>query len=335
MAFLPACPWPPRNTPGPAARQGGVVETQIPLWGQDGERAAAEGNEKREIAAFVISFLFHVAVILMLTFLMVDEPPRGGRVIRIVTSSEADDGLDDIGLPEPIDPEIEMPVTAHVLAEVSMLVVAAAAIANEFASLELPDVGTAAGNRGPAVGIPELGELQAVAAATGGHGARIEFYGVEAEGRDFVFVLDKSSSMAGAPFERLKQELRYAIACLPAEARFFVVFFDVGANKMTARGLTRASAFNKDHHLRWADTVPAYGGTDPSAALAIALRLQPTTVFLMTDGAFEPTNTLQVIGQLNEQRKVTINTIGVGTADAAVLRHIADENRGQFRHVEH
>jgi len=167
-----------------------------------------------------------------------------------------------------------------------------------------------------------------------GAGAEVEFYGVKASGRRFVFVTDCSGSMDGYPLLRLKEQLHAVLGDLPARIEFFIVFFNHGPIPLPVKGCLAATDAHKRRALAWVDAIQADGGTDPSQALAIALALEPSVVFLLTDGMFPPEPAFQAIAQRNRGRRAQINTIAIGQQGAEpVLRRIAAENRGDYRFV--
>jgi len=167
-----------------------------------------------------------------------------------------------------------------------------------------------------------------------GLGAKVGFYGIEAEGRRFVFVADCSGSMSGSRLQQLKAELQKSINVLPDQAEFYIVFFNDEAIPMRSMACVQATTALKRRHLKWADTIASDGGTDPSGAIQIALTLEPTVMFLVTDGEFPFQPTLDVIRRLNVWRKVQIHTIAIGQPGAElILRRISEENRGVYRFV--
>ena len=168
-----------------------------------------------------------------------------------------------------------------------------------------------------------------------GMNADIKFFGIKASGRRFVFVTDCSGSMEGPLLQKLKDELRKTVTTLPEAAEFYIVFFNHTSIPMPSPKCVRASKTNVQHFLAWADQVQSDGGTDPSHALEVALTLRPTTVFLLTDGVFDPAPTAEVINRLNRAREIRINTIAIGEQRAEpVLRGIAEANRGIYRFLQ-
>lgn len=119
------------------------------------------------------------------------------------------------------------------------------------------------------------------------------FFGLGVEGKSFVYVLDCSMSMnhphdseAKTRFRRLKMELMNSLSQLKPEQHFFIIFFNHEAIPMPADHLVSGAPENKQHFLAWVDQVPAIGDTDPTAALAMALRLHPDVIYFLTDGCF-------------------------------------------------
>ena len=145
------------------------------------------------------------------------------------------------------------------------------------------------------------------------------------DGQRIVYVVDCSGSMltrhleAQNRFERLKIELRRSIQGLAEDRKFFVIFFNETSIPMPApKEMQPAGESVKRKFLSWVDAQQADGGTDPADALRFALRLQPDTIFLLSDGSFSP-KTAKLLRVLN-RGKVTIHTIGFSDqANAALL----------------
>jgi len=134
-----------------------------------------------------------------------------------------------------------------------------------------------------------------VAGRGSGEGAGT-FFGFRPSGRRVVFLLDASRSMnhpypgpAQTRFKCVKLELVRAVAAMDSESQFFIIFFNDQAIPMPAPGLEPASRAAQHKFLYWAQTVVADGETDPTAAFAIALALQPDELIFLTDGWFPKT----------------------------------------------
>lgn len=145
----------------------------------------------------------------------------------------------------------------------------------------------------------------------GGNGK--SFFGGGIEGKSFVFVLDCSLSMnhphdsdAKTRFRKMKMELANSLSHLRADQEFFIVFFNHEAIPMPAERMVSAVPENQQHFLAWVDEVPAFGDTDPTAALAMALRMRPDVIYFLTDGCFSgPAN--DIVKSIHQSR-TTIHT---------------------------
>lgn len=310
------------------------------------EVALEDRNEwRRELYGFGTSFLVHTVAIIVLA-LLVTPVEKVLPVLTITSQQVPEEAFVEFNVVEVPQPPVEL---VHHLDGPAAAVVLLAGSENDLAFEGARDAMDDAFQQAIPVQVDDTASqmtnpgslLATIGAGTNGDGrdadglgATIGFYGVKASGRRFVFVTDCSSSMSGPPFQRLKTELRASINALPRKAEFFVVFFNNDALPMPSQGLVKATPEHKNKYLEWADQVPSDGGTDPSKAMEIALGLQPSVVFLLTDGAFSPEPTFAVIERLNELRRVRINTIAIGERAAEqVLQRIAKENKGAYRFV--
>ncbi|MDD4890195.1 MAG: VWA domain-containing protein [Phycisphaerae bacterium] len=175
-----------------------------------------------------------------------------------------------------------------------------------------------------------------------GVGGGVDFYTPD-HGEKIVFVVDKSGSML-REFDFVKAELIRAISRLGPKQEFHVIFFDDGRPlELTVggrTGLQRAAGANRAAAVEWIRPITAGshgGGTDPRQALERAMKLQggpPDLVFFLTDGLF-PEDSVTLLAKLNKDKKVRVNTISfVRDEGDALLRKIAEQNRGTFRFVK-
>ncbi|WP_417386430.1 VWA domain-containing protein [Gimesia sp.] len=163
------------------------------------------------------------------------------------------------------------------------------------------------------------------------------FFGIEAEGPVFVYVVDSSSSMRGPRIDLTKKELKKSINQLNLSQSFYVIFFSNTDYPMFYPGEASprplpATDQNVMKLEQWVDGIRSGGGTDPKSALLRALSLAPDSIFLMTDGAFDS----QVADLLKTQNagKVAIHTIVFQSRSGEnLLKRIAQENSGQHRFV--
>ena len=146
-----------------------------------------------------------------------------------------------------------------------------------------------------------------------GRGDGKSFFGLAAEGKSIVYVLDCSLSMnhphdseAKTRFRKMKLELANSLAHLKPDQEFFIIFFNHEAISMPADRLVPAVPENQQHFLAWVDQAPAFGDTDPTAALSLALRMRPDVIYFLTDGCFSgPAN--DIVKSIHQSR-TTIHT---------------------------
>jgi hypothetical protein len=173
-----------------------------------------------------------------------------------------------------------------------------------------------------------------------GDGTGASFFGLSAQGRKFVFVVDASSSMrrpSHGPertlFNRVKLEIMDSIQHLSPEQKFYIVFFNDGFYPMPATSMVAATEESQARYLRWMSEVPSGGQTDPEGAMQLALQLQPDVVYFLSDGEFRY-GLVKRIAAMNRSG-VAIHTVCYGgTEDNNVsLRQIAEQNNGTYHFV--
>ena len=78
-------------------------------------------------------------------------------------------------------------------------------------------------------------------------------------------------------------------------------------------------------------TIQAGGGTDPTDALLTAINMNPDVIFLMSDGEFNE-SVCDAVRAARGNKPISIHTISfVDNSGEAVMRRIAEENRGMYR----
>jgi len=147
-----------------------------------------------------------------------------------------------------------------------------------------------------------------------------------------VFVIDVSGSMRGSnSIPRVMSALNRAIDQLSENQTFCVLLFDEGYYTAPfANGLIPGLKGNKQKIKRWLSQPPGGGGTDPMAAMSVAIGYKPERIVLLSDGEFDPTYS-RIITAMNQQngKSARIDCVGL-MEDVFVLRDIADLNNGIY-----
>lgn len=211
--------------------------------------------------------------------------------------------------------------------------------------------------------------IGAVSARSAGSGSGASFFGLEAQGRRFVYVIDVSLSMAGGKialpgrprradaetysrFEVMKIELMNSIDGLLESSEFSVFLFADGTGRLYPRSWIPATERNRiaarsriaqmaaDDVARFG--VRGQGRTDPRDAFAAAMRLRPVpdAVYLMTDGSFTERDVPESFAAHNSRSRVPVHCILFMEPDAparpeaeAALQRIASESGGSYAFV--
>lgn len=172
-------------------------------------------------------------------------------------------------------------------------------------------------------------------------------FGLAGVGNKFVYVFDRSASMAGyqgRPLSAAKREMRRSIESLERSNQFQIIFYN-----------DRTSVFNPDHprppRLLWGDdstkssadryiqSITADGGTRHLAALKLALGMSPDVIFFLTD-ADDPQLTTQELAEVQKWNYAAsqIHSIQFGAGPDPggdnFLKRLARQNRGKHTYVD-
>ncbi|MEQ8317124.1 MAG: vWA domain-containing protein [Phycisphaerales bacterium] len=184
------------------------------------------------------------------------------------------------------------------------------------------------------------GDLEGVGLGVGDSvGAGASFFGVEARGNRFAFVVDTSGSMVNdGRLQSLQQELIRSITALFSSSNFFVAFFNSNARPLGDRGVVWAEA--TDSGKNWARAhvlaTRAEGATRPAAGFELVAMLEPRpdAIYFMTDGEFADDEADRILGMF-ERWNIPIHCITFRSrAGEAVMRRIATATRGTYTHIE-
>lgn len=245
-------------------------------------------------------------------------------------------------------------VTLTGLAEAPLEAVAPAAAAVDAELPELPTAGVMEGSGGvdaPAsgqglgqvadglggAGGGDIGDGEGLGAGGAGGGAA-KFFGVEAQGSRFAYVVDVSGSMQGEKLAQLKVELASSINALLEHMSYLVVAF---SNTPQPLGERRKWTGATEEGKHWAGSMvhqlKAEGGTEPWGAMEMVLTMRPApdAIYFMTDGQFDPEVADKIAVRNRGARKVPIHCIAFGDEAAEeLLRRIASQSGGTYTHVK-
>ncbi len=285
---------------------------------------------RASVVGIAVSLLVHATLALIFALVWLDRPegsPQGGPKeveFAVVTQQELTDlrltlpdevlAIDDFPELEMVgSPDLEGPIPEPQLASL--------------------DPGQISPLGGAADGLGD-----GMDAAVGGAASSASFFGVEARGSRFIYIVDVSGSMAGPKIEALRRELVNSIDGLLEHSSFQVLFYSSNAHLIGSK--TRWLSGN-ERHKSWASreirAVPAYGGTEPLPAFEIAFRMKPRpdAIYFMTDGLFD-SRVASVVMEFNEQgRRLTpIHCISFVSQEAEkLLRQMASQSGGTYTHV--
>ncbi len=170
-------------------------------------------------------------------------------------------------------------------------------------------------------------------------------FGLEARGNRFVYVFDRSASMAepaGRPLARAKEELLRSIERLGDVQQFYVIFYNDRMHLFTAAAARGRLVFGTDENKRSArrfiDAVQAAGGTRHAEPLLAALRLGPDAVFMLTDGDAGDDLTedelRRVTAALGRARCMIVQFGGDGEPRSPRLARLAAASGGEYKVVD-
>lgn len=213
---------------------------------------------------------------------------------------------------------------------------------------ELTQIDTALGSGD----VTSSSSFDAAASGSGaaGAGSGASFFGLEAQGRRFAYIVDRSASMnADTPSGRTRMELTQreldrSLDALLESAEFYVVFYSDSAFPLGSRRIWSDATQRKKLWAR-RELYRAYpdGGTRPLSGFdqVFKLRPPPDAIYFMTDGRFQA-DVPVAIERLNRRSRIPIHCIMFGefsnSADRdeveRMMRSIAADSGGSFARVE-
>ena len=297
---------------------------------------------RASVAGAVISLGIHLLVMLLAGWLTVRYPNAdaggAGKVgeveFAVMTEAELAAMLpEDDNQSDPLVPEADTAIDPAIT-DLTESTVNTESITES--SLEI-EIDTGAG---------DIGDKEGGGLTTGsGGGGGASFFGLEAQGSRFAYIVDRSSSMRGQKMTRTRAELTRSVLALLDNGEFIVVFYsdqpDVLGGRVTWRD---ASERSKAEARRQIARVEPQGGTKPMGAfeLIFSQRVRPDAIYFMTDGRFSDEIPAR-LAAMNDSARIPIHCILFGEASTnnaiaaevrTMMQRIAGDSGGQFRHVE-
>lgn len=175
--------------------------------------------------------------------------------------------LDEMTMPtsEPAEPTVEIPI-------------------------EIPEV-LVAPNSAKTSG-SQSGDSKQAGDGKSSNGPQGSFFGIEAYGHEFVYIVDTSGSMKNRRFDRARAELIRSVNGLTEDQYFYVFLFGSTTFQMFDQEeerpqMIRATRDNKERLEKWLRGSAYKGGnTDPRGALRSSLKMNPSAIFMLSDGEF-------------------------------------------------
>lgn len=295
------------------------------------------------------SFVLHTFLLLVLAAWLVPSEPRDSLVLLSRISMAEDEPQPEVLTVLPVNKPLEL------------------AVLDEPTPPEEPTESLQGGDDSFSLDPPatsSAGQHGTSPVASGGEGGRgggrAEFFGTVADGDRFVYVIDVSGSMnggvrgrmgRGSRFERVCHELLGAIERLHEDQSFFVILFADKAIPMfddhwPSREGVAVTPENRTRFRDWLASVELGGGTEPGEALKIALSMQPSAVFFLSDGEFNlpdaisvvesSSGTAQVSGGGEESRsgQVPIHAFAFeSTVGRRSMQRLSMQTGGEYRFV--
>jgi von Willebrand factor type A domain-containing protein len=166
------------------------------------------------------------------------------------------------------------------------------------------------------------------------------FFGIEAVGDRFVFLVDNSGSMKQGRMETTVMELPQSVGAMTKDQSFYIVFYSDEAYPMfypqNEMHFVAATPDNKQKLIPWLQTLELCSRGKLVETIELAASLHPNTVFILSDGDINSPRTMQRMPEANDWQFV-IHTLGTGVkkpAHADNLTAIAQAHHGTFRMVQ-
>lgn len=286
--------------------------------------------------AVAVSILIHVSLALIAAAVGVGiahvgghrDGPRGDYELNVAT---------DVQLSGLLDAPLE--TQSPVIADTELPDVTTSGILDGAGGEDSPGAGPGLGPIGEGLGGAgggDIGDGLGLGGGGGGGGAA-SFFGVEAQGSRFAYIVDVSGSMRGEKIAALKIELGESIKAMLEHMSFLVVMFQSEAFPLgDRRRWMEATEAGKRWALEKIAAIEAAGGTQPWPAFEVVLAQKPApdAIYFMTDGIFDEIVADQLAVRNTGSQKIPIHCITfVDKSAEELMRRIAADSGGTYAHV--
>ena len=326
----------------------------------------SEFSARRRLPAWLLSSGLHVAVLLTVAFLFqpreaattLEDAPRPVGIVVAATTPRRVVYAEESGELPAVD------ATAAARQDTSPSPLPAENVAVRIPGIDLPaadiaavpagdgvlSVGTGPSSRVTRLS-SEAGDQEFIEAERArrnadrptGPTARLSLFGgAEAEGRRFVFLIDRSKSMGGQGLNALeasRKQLIAQIGILRHTHQFQVISYNQQTHFVQKRELISATDENKAAVEDYFRHLAAFGATHHFNALMVALHLKPDVIFFLTDGGHPYLNEGQLAGIRRASAGATsIHCIQFGSgprrSDNVFMETLARQNGGSYVYVD-
>ena len=296
---------PPLTKP-PQSGRWRLAKTLLPSIGVQTTEEDNGPNLKQQSTSWGTSLLIHAALLFLIT-LLVAPANLGNEGVNTIQLqlSELDDRDKQPSLPVEIatpetqslsdpEPETQPPVQESVEPEAteSKPAPATVSLTANTTSAPIPKP-TAPLSHNSLVGHQSASPTDVIlgGAPVEKQQAKGSFFGISADGYDFVYVLDRSTSMHGHRFKRAVAEVIRSVKSLNEDQNFYVFLFGKTTIQLYGKyqrnpKCVPATDKNKARLEEWLHETRAAGNTDPREALYLAFAMKPSAIFMLSDGEF-------------------------------------------------
>lgn len=302
--------------------------------------------------AWSVSLVIHACLLAIMLYLLQAVPVRGAaeqpsREAGIALKRMTDDG------PMFVGPDLELEDSSAAAAESQQVAAATeqmlAALPNPSdlpsSDSSLPTLATLGPQALPSNQVGDVGQMTSGKAPSRSSGSKttVSVFGISGTGTRFVYVFDRSISMAGAPLRAAKEQLIRSFESLDTIHQFQIIFFNHEPQAWDLTGGQGRIAFATDANKLMAEKfvrgVVATGGTFRRTALKAALRLRPDVIFFLTD-TDDPMSKADLAEAIRRAQRdsIAVNTIEYGLGESLVsdnfLIKLARETGGRYVYVD-